>query len=129
MDPDSSPPADRPLGRALARGASGRCPVCGEGKLFSSFLKPVPHCGSCRQSWEAQRADDLPAYIVVLLLGHLIVPLMIEVNAAFDVSMAVQAVLWPGLAAVLAILLIQPVKGAVIALQWSRRLHGFGAAD
>lgn len=97
--------------------------------MFTRFLKPVPACTACGQSWEAQRADDLPAYIVVLLLGHIIVPIMIEVNTAFSVPMAVQLVLWPGLAVVLALLLIQPTKGAVIGLQWSRRLHGFAAPN
>ena len=71
------------------------------------------------------RADDFPAYIVILLLGHLLVPLMIEVNAALDIPLGVQAALWPGLATLLALAMIQPAKAAVIAFQWSRRMDGF----
>jgi uncharacterized protein (DUF983 family) len=50
---------------------------------------------------------------------------MIEVNSALAIPLGLQAVLWPGLAVVLAAVMIQPVKGAVIAFQWARRMDGF----
>jgi len=93
--------------------------------LFGRFLKPVPHCPACGQDWTVQTADDLPAYLVVLVLGHVIVPLVVSVNLRFDLATWIQMLLWPGIALVLAILLIQPMKGAVIALQWARRMQGF----
>ncbi len=93
--------------------------------MFARFLRPVPACEVCGQSWEGHRADDFPAYIVIILLGHLIVPVMIEVNAAFSIPMGVQIVLWPCIAIALALGMIQPVKAAVIALQWAKRMHGF----
>lgn len=126
--PDPVPPdtADRPLGPALARAVRGRCPACGEGRLFARFLKPAAACGHCAQRWDIHSADDFPAYIVIILLGHILLPLMIEVNAVLDVPLAVQAALWPGLALILAIVLIQPAKAAVITYQWSRRMQDFG---
>lgn len=93
--------------------------------MFAGFLKPSPACGHCGQAWNVSRADDFPAYIVILLLGHILVPLMIEVNAALAIPLAAQALLWPGLAILLAVAMIQPVKGAVIAFQWSRHMDGF----
>ncbi|MEK7343996.1 MAG: DUF983 domain-containing protein [Pseudomonadota bacterium] len=116
---------DRPIRPALALGLRGRCPCCGEGRMFARFLKPAPCCAACGQPLDVHQADDLPAYLVILLLGHILVPLMIEVNAAFSVPMLWQAAIWPALAGLLALALIQPVKGAVIAFQWSRRLAGF----
>lgn len=116
---------DRPLGPALQRGLRNRCPACGNAPLFARFLRTDPHCRACGQPWDNHGADDFPAYIVVLLLGHIIVPLMIEVNLAFALPFAVQAALWPGLATILAVLLIQPVKGAVIGYMWSRRINRF----
>ncbi|WP_022684411.1 DUF983 domain-containing protein [Sphingobium bisphenolivorans] len=116
---------DRPLGPALALALKGRCPACGEGRMFGRFLKPASACGHCGQAWDVSRADDFPAYIVILLLGHLLVPLMIEVNAALDVPLGVQALLWPAIAILLAMLMIQPAKAAVITFQWSRRMDGF----
>ena len=53
------------------------------------------------------------------------VPLMIEVNSALAIPLGWQALIWPGLAIILALAMIQPVKGAVIAGQWSRRMAGF----
>lgn len=124
-DPPPAPGAERPLRPALALALRGRCPACGEGRMFARFLKPSPACGHCGQRWDASRADDFPAYIVILLLGHILVPLMIEVNSALAIPLGVQAALWPGLAIVLAALMIQPAKAAVIAFQWTRRMDGF----
>ncbi|MDI1296562.1 MAG: DUF983 domain-containing protein [bacterium] len=118
-------PANRPFGPALGRALRGRCPACGEGRLFARFLKPTTACTQCGQAWDVHQADDFPSYIVILLLGHILVPLMIEVNAALAIPLGAQAALWPTLAAVLAAALIQPVKGGVIAFQWSRRMAGF----
>lgn len=124
--PETSPAAERALVPALRRGLAGRCPACGEAKLFARFLKAVPRCPACGQDWSHHQADDLPAYLVILILGHLLVPVVVEVNRSFDPGLVLQMVLWPMLAGVLALLMLQPVKGAVIGLQWARRMHGFG---
>lgn len=110
---------------AVRRGFLGRCPACGKGRLFARFLKSAPECSHCGLAFGGHQADDFPAYIVILLLGHILVPTMIEVNHALDIPLGWQAAIWPSLAFVLALALIQPVKGAVIAFQWARRMHGF----
>lgn len=120
-----APSAERPWRPAVLRGLQARCPACGDGRLFARFLKPAASCARCGERLDGHEADDFPAYIVILLLGHIIVPLMIEVNAAFAVPIGWQIILWPSLALALALAMIQPVKGAVIALQWARRMHGF----
>lgn len=93
--------------------------------MFARFLKPSPACNQCGERWDRSQADDFPAYIVILLLGHILVPLMIEVNMALAIPLGVQAILWPVLALLLAVIMIQPAKGAVIAFQWARRMDGF----
>ena len=93
--------------------------------MFARFLKPASACPVCGLALDGHRADDFPAYIVILLLGHILVPLMIEVNAALAIPMLWQTLIWPTLATLLAVAMIQPVKGAVIAVQWSRRMAGF----
>lgn len=118
---------DRPLKPAVFRAFRNQCPACGDAALFPKFLKSIGHCPRCGEDWSVHQADDFPAYIVILLLGHLLIPLMIEVNLLLSIPMGVQAILWPGIALVLAVLMIQPTKGAVIAYQWSRRMHGFAA--
>lgn len=93
--------------------------------MFASFLKPTPACTHCGQGWDQHQADDFPSYIVILLLGHILVPLMIEVNSALAIPLGMQAILWPSVALLLAAALIQPAKAAVIAFIWCRRMHGF----
>ncbi|MBK5264795.1 MAG: DUF983 domain-containing protein [Alphaproteobacteria bacterium] len=117
--------ADRPFLPRLSLALRGRCPACGQAPLFARFLKPVDHCSHCGQGWQGHQADDFPAYLVILLLGHIIIPIVVEVNLLFSPSVAIQMALWPTLTAILALLLIQPAKGAVIAFQWSRHMHGF----
>ena len=90
---------------------------------------PVAACAACGQDWSHQSADDFPAYLVIILLGHLLLPIVIEVNHLFAPGMVTQMILWPALAGTLALLLIQPAKGAVIAFQWARRMHGFGTVS
>lgn len=108
------------LWHALRRGLAGKCPACGNAPLFARFLKPVPCCPTCGRDWTVQRSDDFPAYLVVLVLGHLLIPLVVEVNLWFDISTGLQMLLWPVIAVVAALAMIQPAKGFVIALIWAR---------
>ena len=59
---------------ALARGLRGRCPRCGEARLFRRWLKPLASCPACAVDWMPQQADDFPAYISILVTGHLLAP-------------------------------------------------------
>ena len=120
--------APRPLRAALLRGLRCRCPACGRGKLFKSFVKPVDKCSVCKEIYIAQRADDFPPYIVILLLGHIVVPLVIAVDHAFVPPLWFYITFGSAFISGLAIALLQPVKGAVIAYQWSYRMDGFGAS-
>lgn len=121
------PPANasRTLMAAMARGALGRCPSCGTGGFFAKFLKPVSACAACGQDWSHQQADDFPAYLVIFVIGHLLAPVIIAVQLAFAPPVWVQMLLWVPLAAILMIALLQPAKGAVIAVQWWFGMHGF----
>lgn len=111
---------NRNLPLALRRGLAGRCPACGNARLFARFLKPVETCPSCGEHWAERRADDFPAYLVVLALGHIMVPIVVEANLYLDIPGVVQMIGWPLIAMVLAVLLIQPAKGFVLGLLWAR---------
>ena len=116
-------PASGP--EAMLRGARGRCPRCGEAKLFLRFLKPRPRCPECGQDWTHQQADDFPAYVSILITGHLMAPLIIALVRDTGLSVpALMAIILP-LATAMMIGLLQPAKGAIIALQWWFGMHGF----
>jgi len=121
------PDGGRDLRTALMRGVRGHCPACGRAPLFGRFLKPVDQCPSCGENWTLHSADDMPAYLVVLVVGHILVPFVVAANLRFNLSTGMQMALWPAIALVLALCLIQPAKGVVIAFQWARRMHGFTA--
>jgi uncharacterized protein (DUF983 family) len=108
---------------ALGRGWRGRCPRCGEGGLFSAFLKMCSRCPVCGLDLEPYRADDAPAYFTILAVGHIIVPLVLILERYGEQPpLWFHAVLWLPLSVVLALLLLPRVKGAVIALLWVYRV-------
>ena len=111
--------------RAVARGLRGRCPRCGQRRLFRAFLKPVDRCRRCEQDWTLQRADDFPAYVSLFLTGHVMAPIAIHLARDQSISVAtVMAIVLP-LVLLLALGLLQPAKGAIIAVQWWMGMHGF----
>ena len=123
----SAETAERPLKPAMLRGFRNRCPACGEGRLFARFLKATPACGSCGEDMTRHAADDLPPYLSIIVTGHVVVPLVLEAEMAFQPSMTFHMITWPLVTLVMATALIQPFKGAVIGLQWAYRMHGFGS--
>lgn len=127
QDPEAH--AERLTGRAMLRGAAGRCPRCGEGSLFSAFLKVRDHCPNCGEAMHHQRADDGPAYLTVLIVSHLCAPILLWVFVAWRPSVAVMLAIF-GIGAIVASLAMLPrIKGAMVGLQWARRMHGFGHDD
>lgn len=123
--PDKTGQPQRPLWEAMRRGFSGRCPHCGEGHLFSSFLKSVECCPACGEEMHHHRADDLPAYLVIAVVGHVVVGAFMAVEAATTWPMWLYLAIWIPATVLMSLLLLQPTKGAVIGLQWALYMHGF----
>jgi uncharacterized protein (DUF983 family) len=123
--PDSTPAAKRDVWTALKRGFRGRCPRCGEGKLFRAFLKVADHCPVCGLDFTPHRADDLPAYLVIVIVGHIVVPMALWIETNYSPPVALQLAIYLPLTVVASLLLLQPVKGAVVGVQWALRMHGF----
>jgi uncharacterized protein (DUF983 family) len=115
----------RPLWQAIRHGLGGRCPNCNRGRLFRAFLKVADRCGVCGEALHHHRADDAPAYFVILIVGHVVVPLALVVEVVYAPPYWVHAVLWLPLTIGLAVGLLQPVKGAIVGWQWANYMHGF----
>ena len=113
------------MSTALLRGAKGKCPRCGEAKLFRAYLKPIDACPACGQDWTPQCADDFPAYLSILVSGHLMAPVIVGLVLAPSLPSWVAGAIIVAVALVLTTSLLQPAKGAVIAGQWWLGLHGF----
>ncbi|MCB5176795.1 MULTISPECIES: DUF983 domain-containing protein [Microvirga] len=121
-------PAAVPVFTAMRRGFMGRCPACNRGRLFGRFLKVADQCDACGTEFHHHRADDFPPYIVMFVVGHLIGYGILMTETRMEVPMWLHLALWPALTLVLCLALLQPVKGAVVGLQYALGMHGFGAA-
>jgi uncharacterized protein (DUF983 family) len=117
--------AHRALWPALLRGLRGRCPNCGRGQIFRAFLKVADTCSVCGEAFHHHRADDAPAYFVILIVGHIVVPLALTIELVYRPPYWIELAFWLPATAALALLLLQPVKGGIVALQWAYRMHGF----
>ncbi|WP_441300010.1 DUF983 domain-containing protein [Bradyrhizobium sp.] len=115
----------RDVWAAMKRGFRGRCPRCGEGKLFRAFLKTADSCSHCGQDFSAHRADDLPAYLVIVIVGHIVVPFALFIETNYSPPVPLQLAVYLPFTFLASLVLLQPVKGTVVALQWALRMHGF----
>lgn len=116
------------LPKALWRGFMMRCPNCGRGHLFRRFLKVVDCCGVCGEDYTPQRADDFPAYLVIIVVGHVVVPALLAVEIAFAPPAWLQLLIWVPVTGLSALSLLQPTKGTIVGLQWHSGMHGFEAS-
>lgn len=115
---------ERNIWMGLRRGLAGRCPSCGTGKLFSSYLKVLPKCGVCGHALDQYKADDGPAYFTILIVGHVMLAPLLLLEAVRTWSVAwVLAIMVTSI--VLATLTLLPlVKGAFVGVQWAIRDRG-----
>ena len=114
--------------RAMFRGLRGRCPNCGDGRMFRAYLKVAESCPACAEELHHHRADDFPAYVVLTILGHVLIPTVVAVELAYSPPYLLQLAVWLPTALILVLGLLQPVKGAIVGLHWSLGLHGFETA-
>lgn len=129
-DQTSTPPAaqtdDRPLWPALVRGFRRKCPNCGSGPVLRSYLKLADSCSVCRQDLTHARADDGPAYLTILVVGHLMAPLLHVVFVQYRPEPLTMITIFTVGCTALSLYLLPRLKGAIVGFQWARRMHGFG---
>jgi uncharacterized protein (DUF983 family) len=121
--------SDRSLGRSIWRGLKCKCAKCGTGRLFYKFIKPVDRCDRCNEDFRPERADDLPAYLVIMVIGHITVGGYLGTELLFTLASWQHLAIWVPVSVLGALALLQPVKGGVIGLQWALRMHGFGGHE
>jgi len=103
-----------------------RCPRCGEGRLFRRYLKIADSCSNCGLDFSHHRADDLPAYVAITIVGHiLVVGLMHFQMSGQEIAPWVYLVWMIPLAIILPLAMLPSIKGAIVGFQWAKRMHGF----
>ena len=119
----------RPLISALLRGLCCRCPACGDGKLFSSFLDVAKSCVRCGEDLHHARPDDAPAYFVILIVGHIAVFLGLAIEQELAPALWITMTVTIAVTCLLTAALLPPVKGLIVALQWGLWMHGFDPTE
>lgn len=104
---------------AMRRGAVLRCPCCGKGRLFRSYLRQVDHCAVCHEDLGHIRADDGPAWLTILIVGHLIVALVLTIDGWAGWPLWVSMTVYPLAAIVMALALLPSAKGVFIGIIWA----------
>ena len=103
----------------LKRGLMGRCPNCGEAKLFRAYLKQVEHCPSCAENWGEVRADDGPAWASMLVAGHVLAPFFYLIIFKTNLPDWAATTLLVLLGVGICLAVLPRMKGLFIALIWS----------
>ena len=116
------------LPKAMWRGFTMKCPNCGRGHLFGRFLKVADHCEACCEDFTPQRADDFPAYLVIIVVGHVVVPALLWMEMAYAPPAWLQLAIWLPVTLFSALGLLQPTKGAIVGLQWQTGMEGFATS-
>lgn len=117
---------DRPMRPALLRGWRCKCPNCGAGPMLHSYLKVNDTCAVCGEELYHHRADDGPAYLTILIVGHIMAPLMLYVFTEWRPDPIILATLFSVSTIGLSLWLLPRLKGVIVAIQWAKRMHGFG---
>jgi uncharacterized protein (DUF983 family) len=120
---------DRPVGPAIRRGWRLRCPNCGAGPLMKGYLTVRAACPVCGEDLHHQRADDGPAYLTILIVGHLMAPLILWSFVTYRPDPVTLATIFTVGTVALSLYLLPRLKGVVVAVQWAKRMHGFGRGD
>ena len=118
--------AEREAKPAMLRGWRRKCPNCGTGPLLKGYLTVRDTCEVCSEELHHHRADDGPAYVTILVCGHLLAPLMMYVFETFRPNVFVLTVGFMVGIVGLAVYLLPRIKGVFVGLQWAKRMHGFG---
>ena len=120
---------DRSVGQAMWRGTLCRCPHCGKGRVFRAYLKVADQCEACGEQLNLHRADDLPPYIAITIVGHIIVFLMLHLDMTYHVQPITYVLSMIPLAIVLPLMMLPSIKGAIVGLQWANHMYGFGTGQ
>ena len=109
---------------ALFRGALGRCPRCGQGRLFHHYVKIVDCCSICGEPYGHFRTDDAAPWLTILVVGHITVPIILILERRFQLAMGLAFAIYLPLIIALTVILLPRCKGVIAALLWAMKAEG-----
>ena len=109
---------------AISTGLACKCPRCGQGSIFKSFLEVRDTCPVCELDISAIAAGDGPAVFIIFILGAVVVPIALWVDSLFAPPLWLHAILWGTVVIGGTIAMLRPLKGVTIALQYRHKTPG-----
>ena len=101
-----------------------RCPNCGRGPLFAGFLRVVERCEACGFDFSRMNTGDGAAVFIMQIAGGLVVFSALAVQIAYDPPIWLLLLVTLPLVGALALGLMRPGKGLMIALQMRNGTNG-----
>ena len=117
----SQPERRYPPISAFSTGLAGRCPRCGDGKLFSGFLTVAPRCDVCGLDFSFADSGDGPAVFVTLIGGFLVLGIALAIDMTYEPPLWVYLVFFLPLAVLICLGILRPAKSLLIALQYQNK--------
>jgi len=109
---------------AVLRGALGRCPRCGQGRILHRYLKVVDKCSGCGEAYGHFRADDAPPWLTILVVGHITIPIILALEQTLDLALWVELAIYLPLITLLTLAVLPRCKGVILALLWAMKAEG-----
>ena len=116
---------DRSRKQAALRGLRNKCPNCGEGHVLHSYLKVADHCPNCGEELHHARADDGPAYLTILVVGKILVPIIGILYTGYNPNPVLVTAIFLVIALLMSLFFLPKFKGLIIGIQWANQMHGF----
>lgn len=102
-------------------GFAGKCPRCGQGHMFKTFLDVAPTCDHCGLDFKFADAGDGPAVFVTLFAGFLLLGMALFVQMTFDPPVWLLMLIFAPLTLLVCVGMLRPLKGLLIALQYRNK--------
>ena len=112
------------VANSVGRGLRRTCPHCGAKGIFKGYLKVRENCETCDAPVGEIRADDLPPYLTIFLVGHIVVPTLLLVEAMYHPPIWLQMAVWPTITVALTLLFLPFIKGAAVGLMRYLKIKG-----
>jgi uncharacterized protein (DUF983 family) len=105
----------------VKRGLKCRCPKCGQGKLYRAYLKQVDECNECGEHLAEYRADDGPAWLTIMIAGHMTIPVIMAYTRHPEWPKWIVLGVMCSMLTVFVLALLPFTKGFFIAMLWRNK--------
>jgi uncharacterized protein (DUF983 family) len=106
---------------AISVGLAGRCPRCGDGRLFSGFIGVASRCEVCGLDYSFADSGDGPAVFVALFGGFIVLGAALWTEVVYQPPIWVHMVVFLPLTLIVCLGMLRPLKGVLIALQYRNK--------